>query len=76
MSTVTIQQVNEAIMFGNFTNDQLNSIVSALKYARTQLGRSTARTLRVGDSVKFTSNRDGRTYTGTVDKVKIGRAHV
>ena len=41
--TATIQQVNEAIMFGNFTNDQLNSIVSALKYRRAQMTKEKAR---------------------------------
>ena len=70
MSAVTIQQVNEAIMFGNFTNEQLNSIVAALKYARAQLAKQNKRGLVVGETVKFTSNRNGVTYSGTVDKVK------
>jgi hypothetical protein len=29
------------------------------------------RTFKLGDSVKFTSNRNGMTYTGIVRKVKI-----
>ena len=66
-----IQQVNRAIMFGNFTNVELSSIIDAVKFARAQLTKSTARALRVGDSVKFTSNRNGRTYIGTVERIKI-----
>lgn len=71
MSDLTIQQVNSAIMFGNFTNDQLTSIIDAVKYARGQMTKRQTRALRPGDSVKFTSNRNGMTYLGTVDKIKI-----
>ena len=66
-----IQAINSAIMFGNLTNDQLNSVVMAVKYARNQMTKMQTRALRVGDVVKFTSNRNGITYTGTVRKVKI-----
>jgi hypothetical protein len=66
-----IQQINSAIMFGNFSNDQLTSIIDAVKFARTQLTKQTTRALRPGDTVKFTSNRSGVTYRGVVDKVKI-----
>ena len=66
-----IKAVNAAIVSGIYTNDDLNSIVDAIKFARAQLTRQTTRTLRIGDTVKFTSNRNGRTYTGTVDKIKI-----
>ena len=67
----TIQQINSAIMFGNFTNVELASIIDAVKFARTQLAKQTTRALRPGDTVKFTSNRNGVTYRGVVDKVKI-----
>jgi uncharacterized membrane protein len=66
-----IQQINRAIMFGNLTNVELNSIIDAVKWARTQMQKTQARTLKVGDAVKFTSNRNGRTYTGTVERIKI-----
>ena len=66
-----IQAINSAIMFGNLTNDQLNSVIMAVKYARTQMTKMQTRALRPGDTVKFTSNRNGQTYTGTVDKIKI-----
>jgi len=58
-------------MFGKFTNTELTSIIDAVKYARAQLTQKTKRSLVPGDTVKFTSNRNGMTYSGTVDKVKI-----
>lgn len=67
----TIQQINSAIMFGNLSNVELNSIVDAVKYARAQLTKQNKRAFQLGDTVKFTSNRNGMTYTGTVRKVKI-----
>lgn len=67
----TIQQVNSTIMFGDFTNDQLNSIISAVKFRRSQLTRETKRQLRVGSQVKFASTKTGQTVVGTVNKVAI-----
>jgi len=67
----TIQQINSTIMFGNLTNVELSSIIDAVKFARAQITKQQARALRVGDTVKFTSNRNGVTYKGTVDKIKI-----
>ena len=71
MQVATIQQINSSIMFGNFTNDQLDSVVSAIKYARNQLGKSMKRSLAVGDRVEFYSSKRGITVTGTVDKIAI-----
>lgn len=67
----SIQQINQAIMFGNFTNTELSSIISAVQWARAQLTKQKIRSFVKGDSVKFTSNRNGQTYTGTVRKVAI-----
>ena len=71
MTYATIQEVNTAIMFGNFTNDQLTSIVNAMQYARAQLGKQKIREFTKGDTVKFTSTKRGVTVTGTVTKVAI-----
>ena len=67
----SIQQINSAIMFGTFTNDELTSIVNAVQYARAQLGKAKIREFRKGDTVKFTSVKRGVTVTGTVTKVAI-----
>jgi hypothetical protein len=58
-------------MFGNLSNVELESVISAVKFARASLAKQNKRTFQLGDSVKFTSNRNGLTYTGTVRKVKI-----
>ena len=68
----SIQQINSAIMFGNLSNDELASVVSAVQYARAQLGKQKIRTFRQGDAVKFTSaKRGGLVVQGTVTKVAI-----
>jgi len=67
-----IQQINSAIMFGSFSNDELSSIISAVQFARTQLGKQKIRTFRQGDAVKFTSvKRGGLVVQGTGTKVAI-----
>jgi len=66
-----VQDINSAIISGIYTNDDLNSIADAIKFARAQLAKQNRRALMPGDTVKFTSNRNGITYTGTVNKVKI-----
>lgn len=71
MSTASIQQVNAAIMFGDFTNDQLNSIISAVKFRRGQLTQQAKRSLTVGSKVRFVSSRSGQTIVGTVEKVAV-----
>ena len=66
-----VKAINSAIMFGNLSNEDLNSVIDAVKYARAQMTKRQTRALRPGDTVRFTSNRNGQTYNGTVDKVKI-----
>lgn len=64
-----IQQVNSAIMFGNFTNDELNSIGDAIKFARASIAKQNKRAMNVGTVVKFKNSRNGMIVTGTVKKV-------
>ncbi len=67
---ITIQDVNSAIMFGNFTNEQLNSIISAIKFRRAQVTKETKRSMMLGDQVKFVHPKTGRTHFGVVAKIK------
>jgi hypothetical protein len=67
----TIQEINRAILAGSFTNDQLISIGDAIRFARAQLTKQKKRELSIGAKVKFTSNRNGVTYNGTVRKIAI-----
>ena len=64
-----ISAINGAILAGNFTNEQLNSIGDAIRFARAQLGQQNKYTLRVGTKVKFTSSRTGMEVTGDVQKI-------
>ena len=72
----TIQEINSEIMFGDFTNDQLNSIIAAVKYRRGQLTKQSVRSLTPGVKVKFVSSRTGQTVIGEVTDVKRKFAHV
>jgi len=67
----TIQQINSQIMFGSLTNEQLDSILGAIKFRRAQINKETKRSLMVGDVVKFTHPRTGRTHQGNVVKINI-----
>lgn len=67
----TIQEVNEAIAFGTWTNEQLVSMIDAVKYNRSRLVRLTKASLAVGDNVNFTSSRTGMNVTGVVTKIAI-----
>lgn len=68
---MNIGQINSSIMSGNFTNDQLISIVDAVRFARAQLMQQKKREFYPGCAVKFTSTRTGRTVHGTVLKIAI-----
>lgn len=70
---MSINEINHAIMFGNLSNDQLNSVVMAVKYARANLSKANIWTMRLGDRVKFV-NREGRTEVG--DVVKVAKKYV
>lgn len=72
----SIQDINSAIMFGNFTNDQLNSIHMAIKFRKGQLTKEIKRDLGVGDNVEFVDSRHNRTLSGHVVKIAIKFATV
>ena len=69
-----VQDINSAIISGIYTNDDLNSIINAIKFARAQLTKQQARSLRVGDQVRFSSR--GNTYFGTIERLKLKNAFV
>lgn len=66
-----IKAINTAIITGTFTNDQLTSIVDAVKFARARVADQTRRSMTIGSKVKFTDPRSNRTYEGVVNKIKI-----
>lgn len=71
---MSIQSINTEIIQGNFTNDELNSIMDAIKFARSRITQKNIFTMRAGANVQFTSSKTGMTVKGTVSKV--GRKYV
>ena len=67
----TIQEVNSAIMFGDWTNTALMSMIDAVKWRRATLAKLTKASLTVGDTVSFTSNKTGMDMSGVVTKIAI-----
>lgn len=64
-----IKQVNSAIMFGTWSDTELSSMIDAIKFARSNLIKQNKRSLTLGSQVRFTSNKNGMTYTGSVEKI-------
>ena len=67
----TVQEINRAIINGKFTNDELSSIIDAVKFNRSQLARTVKRGLMLGDNVNFNSVKLGKNVTGVVTKIAI-----
>ena len=68
---MNIQAINTAILQGNLTNDELTSVIDAVKFARARLTQLNKFSLRVGDNVNFNSAKQGRNVTGVVVKIAI-----
>ena len=58
------------LMSGNLTNDELEQIAQALKFARSQVGNQIKRQLRPGVTVKFYHPKQNFYIAGTVNRVK------
>ena len=63
--------IRSTIVSGQLTNAELDTIQTAVIFARSQLAKQKVRTFNKGVMVKFTSNRNGQFYVGTVEKVGI-----
>jgi hypothetical protein len=72
---MNIKQITSAILTEGFTNDELNTIFDAVKYARGQLGKANKNQFSVGSAVKF-RGKDGKTVQGTVVKIGIKNLQV
>lgn len=68
---MNIQAINTAIINGSWANDELNSMIDAIKFKRKLLTERTKATIAVGDTVNFTSSRTGQNVTGVVVKIAI-----
>ncbi len=68
---MNIQTINTAIINGTWANEDLMSMMDAIKFKRKLLTERTKAQLRVGDNVNFTSTRTGQNVTGVVIKIAI-----
>ena len=68
---LNIIEIRSAIIDGQYTNDDLDTIQQAVTFARSQLARQNTGKFTKGSTVKFTSNRNGQRYNGIVEKVNI-----
>jgi hypothetical protein len=70
-ASLSVQEINTAIISGNFTIDDINSIFQAVNFARTRLAQKAKASLKVGDAVQFTSVRTGGVTVGHVVKIAV-----
>ena len=64
-----VKQINSAIMFGNWSNTELSSMIDAIKWNRNQLMKQVKRSIALGDNVNFTSTKLNQNKTGVVTKI-------
>jgi hypothetical protein len=64
-----IKQVNQAIMFGTWTNVELNSMIDAIKWNRNSLMKQVKNSMAVGDTVSWISGKTGQRVQGSVTKI-------
>ena len=67
----TVQEINQAIMFGDLSNTELMSVIDAVRWKRATLAKLTKASLMLGDNVNFTSTKTGLNVTGVVTKIAI-----
>ena len=68
---MNIQAINTAIIQGVWSNQDLESMIDAVKYARARLTERSKGALRIGQTVKFHSTKRGISMQGTVNKIAI-----
>lgn len=71
---MTVTNIVHAIKTGDFSNDELNRIAEAVRFARSELVRENKRQLSQGTTVQFTSG--GRIFHGTIEGIKVKNAVV
>jgi hypothetical protein len=72
----TIQEINSSIMFGDLTNDELNAVIDAVKFARANLAKQVKYTLVKGSRAKFRNSRTGQIMIGEITEVKRKFIHL
>jgi len=68
---MTTAQICRIIENGQLSDQDLNSVITAVKYARRTLQRKVTSSLMVGDNVEFASSKTGRVMRGHVTKIAV-----
>ena len=71
-----VQEINSAIIHGDLTLVQLNSVIDAVKFKRKLIGESQKASLFLGDRVQFRNSRTGAMVIGVLRERKIKNAIV
>ena len=67
---MSVNQIVTELMSGALTNDDIEQVTQALKYARAQVGKTIKRQLSPGVSVKFYHPKQNFYIAGTVNRIK------
>ncbi len=67
---MSVNQIVTELMSGTLTNDDIEQVTQALKYARAQVGREVKRQLAPGASVRFYHPKQNFYIAGTVNRIK------
>ena len=67
---MNVNQIVAELMSGSMTNEDIEKVAQALKYARAQVGRQVKRQLSPGVSVKFYHPKQNFYIAGTVNRIK------
>ena len=73
---MSVANITREIVTGSLSNDELNQIADAIRFARSQLTQQNRRSLVIGTKVKFSNTKTGQTMTGTIDKMALKFATV
>jgi hypothetical protein len=63
------KQIVNAIIQGQWTNDEIDTMVNAIKFSRSCLANQIKRELSIGVTVRYDSAKQGRVVEGTVTNV-------
>jgi hypothetical protein len=66
---MNVSQINSAIVTGSFTNEELTSIIDAVKFARNRLAQTMKFQVREGTKIRFHSTKRNMTVEGVVTKM-------
>jgi LysM repeat protein len=64
-----IGTINSAIIQGRWSNEDLTSMIDAIKFARAKLTKQNIRSITLKSNVEFTNSKTGQVVRGTVHNI-------